>query len=142
MWHEFKAFLTKSNALALAVGVIVGAATGKVVTALVEDLLMPVVGLVLPKGDWREAQIVLSQSVDATGKATVSAIKYGHLIGSLIDFIAIAAVVFVITRALIRPDPETPTQTCLYCKETNAVDATKCKACGSRISAATAEVPA
>jgi large conductance mechanosensitive channel len=138
MWQEFKAFLTKSNALALAVGVIIGAATGKVVTAVVEDVMMPIIGLVLPKGDWREAQIVLSQSVDATGKATVNAIRYGHLIGNLIDFVVVAFMVFLITRALIRPDPETPTQTCPYCKETNAVDATRCKACASAIGGAPA----
>jgi len=74
---EFRSFLTKSNALALAIGVIVGAAMGKVVTALTNDILMPLIGLVLPKGDWREAQIVLSTATDATGKATINAIKYG-----------------------------------------------------------------
>src|SRR5947207_9125880 len=60
MLAEFKAFLTKSNALALAVGVIIGAATGKVVTALVGDILMPIISFVLPKGDWREAQVPLA----------------------------------------------------------------------------------
>jgi len=55
MLRDFKAFLTKSNALALAIGVVIGAATGKVVSGIVDDLLMPVIGLVLPSGDWREA---------------------------------------------------------------------------------------
>ena len=67
MLQDFKAFLTKSNALALAVSVIIGAATGKVVTALVEDLLMPIIGLILPAGDWRAAKIVLKTSTDAAG---------------------------------------------------------------------------
>jgi len=77
MLNEFKAFLTKSNALALAVGVIIGAAAGKIVSALTADLLMPLIALILPKGDWREAQIVLSTATDAAGKTTVNAIKYG-----------------------------------------------------------------
>ncbi len=64
MLGEFKQFLTKSNALALAVGVIIGAATGKVVTAVVEDLLMPLIGLILPAGDWREARVVLKTATE------------------------------------------------------------------------------
>lgn len=133
MLSEFKAFLTKSNALALAIGVIIGAASGKVVSALVADILMPIIGLVLPKGDWREAQIVLSQSTDAAGKATVNAIKYGDFLGNIVDFIAIAFVVYLLTKALLKPAPEAPSQTCPFCKESNAIDATKCKACTSAL---------
>ncbi len=134
MIGEFKAFLTKSNALALAIGVIIGAAMGKVVSALVEDVLMPVIGLVLPKGDWREAQIILSRKADfETGKITVNAIKYGDFIGNVVDFIVIAFVVFLVTKALIKPAPEAPSKECPFCKEKNAPDATKCKACTSAI---------
>ena len=79
MMQDFKAFLTKSNALALAIGVVIGAATGKVVSGIVDDLLMPVIGLVLPSGDWREAKFVLRTVTDAKGKVTESAIAYGHL---------------------------------------------------------------
>ena len=131
MLSEFRAFLTKSNALALAVGVIIGAAMGKVVSALVADILMPIVGLVLPKGDWREAQFVLSQVTDPTGKVSVNAIKYGDFLGNIVDFVVIAFIVFMVTKALLKPAPEVPTRTCPYCKETNAEDATKCKACTS-----------
>jgi large conductance mechanosensitive channel len=102
MLHEFKAFLTKSNALALAIGVIIGAATGKVVTAIVDDLIMPVIGFILPAGDWRDAQIVLSHSTDAAGKITVNAIKYGHFLGAVIDFICIALVIFLITKLFLK----------------------------------------
>jgi len=130
---EFKEFLTKSNALALAVGVIIGAASGKVVSALVGDILMPVIGLILPKGDWRDASIELSRSTDAAGKITVNAIKYGDFLGNAVDFIAIAFVVYLITKALLKPAPAAPSQTCPYCKEANAVDATKCKACTSAL---------
>jgi large conductance mechanosensitive channel len=130
---EFRAFLTKSNALALAIGVIIGGAMGKVVTAIVSDLLMPIVGLVLPKGDWRDAQVVLSTATDASGKTTVNALKYGDLLGNLADFVVIALVVFLITKALIRETPAAPSKECPFCRTGNAVDATKCKACASAI---------
>lgn len=135
MIKDFVAFMTKTNALALAVGVIIGAATGKVVSAVVDDLLMPVIGTVMPAGDWREAQIVLSHSTDATGKMTVNAIKYGHFLGSVIDFVIIAFVVYLITKAILPKDPAppaaAPTKTCGECLETIPLAATKCRACCS-----------
>ncbi len=132
MLQEFKAFLTKSNALALAVGVIIGAATGKVVSGVVDDLLMPIIGLILPAGDWREAKFVLRTVTDAKGKVTDSAIAYGHLIGTIIDFFFIALVVFLITKALIKPAPPgPPTKNCPECMEAIPAEARKCKACGS-----------
>jgi len=134
MFQEFKAFLTKTNALALAVAVVIGAAIGKVVAGFVDDLIMPIVGLALPSGDWREAKIVLKTVTDAKGKVTESAIAYGHLIGTVIDFIFIAFVVFLITKALIKPPPPgAPTKTCSECLETIPAGARKCKACGSAV---------
>lgn len=133
MWPEFKAFLTKSNALALAVAVIIGAAMGKVVTAITGDLLMPVIGMILPKGDWREAKVVLSTSTDAAGKLTENAIRYGDFFGAVVDFLIIAFVVFLLTKAMIKPAPEVPVKTCPYCKEKNDEAASKCKACTSAI---------
>lgn len=103
--NEFKTFLTKSNALALAIGVIIGAATGKMVTAIVDDLIMPIISLILPAGDWRDAQLVLSTSTDATGKVMVNALKYGHFLGSTIDFFCIAFIVFLITKFLLKDVP-------------------------------------
>jgi len=105
MVSEFREFLTKSNAMALAVGVIIGAAVGKVVTAISDDLIMPVVGLILPGGNWRDAKLVLSEGVDAAGKATENAILYGHFLGTLIDFVIVAVVVFFITKALLKNAP-------------------------------------
>lgn len=132
MLQEFKAFLTKSNALALAVGVIIGAATGKVVSGIVDDLLMPVIGLVLPSGDWREAKFVLKTVTDAKGKVTESAIAYGHLIGTIIDFMFIAFVVYLLTKALIKPPPPgPPSKNCPECLESIPAEARKCRACGS-----------
>lgn len=133
MYADFKSFLSKSNALALAVGVIIGAATGKVVSALVDDLLMPVIGVILPSGDWREARLVLKTVTDAAGKQTEAAIQYGHLIGTVIEFVLIAFVVFIITKALLRPEPAPeapPTKECPDCLEAVPEAARKCRACG------------
>ena len=67
MLRDFRDFLFKQNALALAVGVIIGAAIGRVVQSIVGDLLMPIIGLAMPGGDWREARIVLSETVGKDG---------------------------------------------------------------------------
>lgn len=134
MIKEFTDFLQKQNALALAIGVIIGGATGKVVTAIVNDLIMPLIGLVMPAGDWRQAQFVLSKSTDAAGAVTVNAIKYGDFIGSFIDFAIIAFVVFLITKALLPKEaPPAPTKSCNACLETVPVAATKCRACTSSV---------
>jgi large conductance mechanosensitive channel len=134
MLQEFRVFLTKSNALALAVGVVIGAATGKVVSGIVDGLLMPIIGLVLPSGDWREAKFVLRTASDAKGKVTESAIAYGHLIGTLIDFVCIAFVVFIVTKSLLKPPPPgPPTKNCPECLEVIPAEARRCKACGSSV---------
>src|SRR5439155_23263743 len=86
MYREFREFLLKQNALALAVGVITGAALGRVVTSLVADLLMPVVSLGMPAGDWRAAKVVLSRVVGPDGKEVVNSINYGAFAGTVIDF--------------------------------------------------------
>jgi len=133
MVREFREFLLKQNALALAVGVIIGAAIGKVVTSLVSDMLMPVISLALPTGEWRAAKIVLSQSVGPDGKEVVNAINYGAFIGTIIDFAIVAFVVFLIVRQLIKPAPDAPTKVCTFCREKVPAEATKCRACTSSI---------
>jgi len=136
MWNDFKSFLLKTNAFALAIGVIIGAATGKVVSAIVADLLMPVISLMIPSGSWREAQLVLSQTTGADGKPVLNALKYGDVLGNVVDFVIIAFVVFLLTKALIgeeKPAPAPPSKTCGECKETVAVDARRCKWCGSTL---------
>jgi large conductance mechanosensitive channel len=133
MWREFRAFLTKSNALALAVGVIIGAAVGSVVTALTQDILMPIISLVLPSGDWRQSRWVLGRGVDAAGKVTVNAVLYGHFAGALVDFVIIAFVIFLVTRALLRPAPSAPTKTCPLCLEVIPAAATRCRACTAAV---------
>ena len=136
MIAEFRGFLTKTNALALAIGVIIGAAVGNVVSALVADLLMPLIGLFLPSGDWREAKHVLKVSTDAAGKTTESAILYGHFLGTLLDFLIIAWVVFLIVRTLVKPvavPPAAPMKACPECQEMVPAVARRCRACTSAL---------
>jgi large conductance mechanosensitive channel len=133
MIREFRDFLFKQNALALAVGVIIGAAIGRVVQSVVGDLLMPVIGLALPGGDWRSARIVLSETVGKDGQPVVSAINYGTFIGTVIDFAIVAFVVFLILRIAITPEPPAATKTCPFCGETVPQAASRCRACTSAL---------
>jgi large conductance mechanosensitive channel len=130
MLSDFKAFLVKSNALALAIGVIIGAALGTVVTSLVDDIIMPPVGLLLGGVDFSELKIVLKA---AAGDAPEVAIRYGAFINSLIAFVVVAFVVWRLGKVFIKEDPDLPVKTCPFCREANAVDATKCKYCASTI---------
>src|SRR4051812_34090573 len=135
MWGEFRAFLTKTNALALAIGVIIGVALGAVVNSLVNDIIMPPIGYLLGGVEFQNLKVVLKPaSVDSAGKAVAEvAIRYGAFINSIITFVIVALVVFLIARRVIRPDPDVPVKICPFCKEANALDATKCKACASTI---------
>jgi large conductance mechanosensitive channel len=130
---EFRGFLTKTNALALAIGVIIGAAVANVVSGLASDILMPVIGLLLPKGDWRQARIVISKVTDAAGKPSESAILYGHFLGTVLDFLIISVVVFLIVRALVKPAPAEPTKACPECMEKVPAAARRCRACTSAL---------
>ncbi len=136
MVAEFRGFLTKTNALALAVGVMIGAAVGSVVTALTDDVLMPLVGLVLPSGDWRAAKLVLRTSTDAAGKTTESAILYGHLAGAILNFLIVSIVLFLIVKVLVRPvavvEAE-PTRKCPECLEMIPAAARRCRACTATV---------
>jgi large conductance mechanosensitive channel len=134
MWREFREFLFKQNALALAVGVILGAAVGRVVTSIVSDLFMPVIGLAMPGGNWRAARVVLSETVGSDGQPLVSAINYGAFLGTIIDFVIVAFVVFTIVRMALQPSPSDPTKGCPFCKETIPAAATRCRACTSALS--------
>lgn len=131
MLKEFKDFLLKTNALALAVGVIIGVAVGKVVSSLVSDVLMPIIGILIPGGAWRTLAIPITRNADGTPAAQI---MVGNLFGSIIDFVIIAFVIFMITKALLKPapaPPAPPTKQCKECLEAIAAEARKCKFCGS-----------
>ena len=123
MFAEFRAFLLKSNALALAIGVILGAALGTVVKSLVDDIIMPPIGKILGGVDF--SQLVITwDGVE---------IRYGLFINAVITFVIVAFVVFLIARSFIKEPPADEIKTCPFCKEANAVDATRCRACTSEI---------
>jgi large conductance mechanosensitive channel len=132
--REFKEFLVKQNALALAVAVIIGAAIGKVVSSIVEDVINPIIGLALPGGSWREAKIVLSRTTDAAGKVVENGVTYGHLIGAIVDFVIIAFVVFLIIKyALPKPEAAPATKECPECRTLIPASARRCNACAQPV---------
>ena len=124
MVSEFRAFLLKTNALALAIGVIIGAALGRVVTSLVDDIIMPPIGFVLGKVDFNALVLDLGSGV---------VIRWGAFISSIVGFLIVAFVVWQIGKMFIREEAAEATKTCPFCKEANAVDASKCRACASPI---------
>jgi len=134
MIKGFKEFLLKNNVLALAVAVIVGGAVGKVVSSLAADIIMPLISPLMPNGNWREATIEFGKKMGPDGKQIVNTINVGTFFGSVVDFLIIAIVVYMITKAFIKEapaPPPPPSKTCPRCKETVAVDATRCKFCTS-----------
>lgn len=90
MWKEFKQFAIKGNVLDLAIGVIIGGAFGKIVSSLVNDVIMPIIGLILGGVDFSNLQITVGEA----------AIKYGTFIQSIIDFLIIALSIFLFVRAI------------------------------------------
>ncbi len=135
---DFKEFLLKTNALALAVGVIIGGAVGKVVSSLVSDILMPPLGLLLGNIDFSGLFLNLSAThyatLDEAKKAGAPTLNYGLFVNTIIDFVIIAFCVFVITKIAMRPapaPPSPPTKECPQCCETVAKAAKKCRFCAS-----------
>jgi len=125
MWREFKAFLLKENVLALAIAVVVGAALNKLVTAVVEDFIMPIVAVATPDPKtW--------QSAVTPGPIPF---KIGDFGGALLNFLIIGFVAWRISKAFIRPAPTaTPaTKSCPFCKMTIDVAATRCAHCTSQL---------
>ena len=123
MWREFKAFLVKENVLTLALAVVIGVALGKLVTALVNDFIMPIVAVVTPGGNWRTATI------------DVGPVQFlvGDFLGVLLDFLIVAFVVWRISRAFIRPAPAAATRECPYCMSAIDARATRCAHCTATI---------
>jgi len=99
MLQEFKTFIAKGNVLDLAVGVVIGAAFGKITTSLVEDIINPILGILIGGVDFTELKIVLKEAVGETPEV---AIKYGNFIQTLIQFLIIAWVIFLIVKVANR----------------------------------------
>ncbi|WP_254561669.1 large-conductance mechanosensitive channel protein MscL [Dyadobacter diqingensis] len=99
MLQEFKTFIAQGNVLDLAVGVVIGAAFGKITTSLVEDIINPILGIIIGGVDFTQLKVVLKEAVGETPEV---AIKYGNFIQTMIQFLIIAWVIFLIVKAANR----------------------------------------
>jgi large conductance mechanosensitive channel len=127
MWREFKAFILKENVLALAIAVVIGGAMGKVVTAVVDDFIMPIVGAIAPAGTWQKMTINLGP------------IRFlaGDFLSALVNFLIIGFVVWRISKAFIKPAPPSTgpaTKECPYCRMSMDALASRCPHCTSELS--------
>jgi large conductance mechanosensitive channel len=135
MLKEFREFAVKGNAIDMAVGIIVGAAFGKIVGSLVSDVLMPPLGMLLGRMDFSSLAITLREK---TADAAAVTVKYGVFINSVIDFVILAFVVFLMVRQINRlkrePPPADPTtRDCPYCLNPIPIKASKCGHCTSAV---------
>jgi large conductance mechanosensitive channel len=146
MFKEFKEFAMRGNVLDMAVGIIIGAAFGKIITSFVNDILMPLIGLILGKVDFSNLFINLSGKSFATlaeAKAAGAAtLNYGLFINTVIDFAIVAFAIFMLVRAVNRmkrqPEaaPAAPTtKECSYCFSSIPIKATRCPHCTSELKA-------
>jgi large conductance mechanosensitive channel len=134
---EFKEFAMRGNVLDMAVGVIIGAAFGKIVTSLVNDIVMPPVGLLLGKADFSKLSVTLRQSKIP---ADVVTIKYGVFINTVLDFIIVAFAIFMLVKQVNRfkkkedtAGLEPTTKECPKCFSEISIKATRCPNCTSEI---------
>jgi large conductance mechanosensitive channel len=148
MWKEFREFAARGNVVDLAVGVIIGAAFGKIVTTLVEGVMMPPIGLLLGGIDFSSIFYVLDSSkgvpqslADAKTKG-IPVIAFGQFINDVINFLIVAFAVFLLVKqvnrlrsGLDRPAPATAptTRECPFCMTTIAIKATRCPNCTSQL---------
>lgn len=139
---EFKEFAVRGNVIDLAVGVVIGGAFGKIVKGLTDDLIMPFVGLVMPGGDWRSWGVTLKSAAPA-GPEGDTRLLFGDLLGVTVDFVIVAAVLFMIIKGVNRlqgPKPAAPapaTRECPSCLETVPKKASRCRACTSELAVIT-----
>jgi large conductance mechanosensitive channel len=130
MWNQFKAFLIKQNMLALAIAVVIGAATNDVIQGLVNDFIMPIVNAVAPTKAWQDLKFPSSGPVQFT---------YGHFLSVLIKFIIVGFICWRLTLALIKPaqpDEKPATRECPFCLQTIDARAKRCAYCTSQLAAA------
>ena len=146
MLKEFKKFAMRGNVLDMAVGIIIGGAFTPIVKSLVDDVMMPIVGLVLGRVDFGNLFVVLRQGAEAGPYATLEqarqagavTVNYGIFINTLVTFLIVAFAVFLLVRTVNRwqtPEEAPPpdTKPCPFCKTAVALDATRCPACTSEL---------
>lgn len=144
MLQEFKKFILRGNVLDLAVAVIIGGAFGKIVASLVEDVIMPPIGLLLGKVDFSNLYINLSggsyETLAKAREAGAVTINYGLFLNAVINFLIVGFVIFIAVKAANRvqkivPKEETPktTQNCPYCDSVISLKAKRCPNCTSNL---------
>lgn len=147
MWKEFRDFIARGNVIDLAVAVIIGAAFGRIVTALVEGIIMPPIGMLLSKVDFASLFVVLDSSRGlpsslAEAKASgIPVIAYGQLINDAVNFLIIAFVVFMLVKMVNRikskqEGGEITTKDCPFCLSTIPLKAKRCAHCTVDLQAA------
>ena len=144
MWKEFKAFIMRGNVIDLAVAVIIGGAFGKIVSSLVNDIIMPPIGLLLNGVNFTDlfwamdgAQYISLAAAQAAGAPVLA---YGSFIKNVVDFLIVAIVIFLMIKGINKvakkpaPAPATPTtKECPFCCSTIAIKATRCPNCTSEV---------
>jgi large conductance mechanosensitive channel len=146
MWKEFRDFAMRGNVIDLAIGIVIGAAFGKIVTSFVNDILMPPLGLLLGQVDFSSLFLNLSgkhyDSLAEARAAGAATINYGVFINTVLDFLIVAFAVFLLVKQVNRltrkpaeaPKPAT-TRECPYCVSTIPIRATRCPNCTSSLQA-------
>jgi len=136
---EFREFAVKGNVMDLAIGLIIGAAFNKIVTSLVNDIIMPPIGLLLGKVDFTNLFFTFgSKHYDTLAKAKAAGavtVSYGAFINTVIEFIIVAFAVFFVIRFInrMRRDPEPTQKKCQFCKSDIDMDAVRCPHCTSQL---------
>lgn len=141
LFKEFRSFAVKGNVIDLAVGVIIGAAFGKIVTSLVQDIINPPLGLVIGKVDFSNLHVTLKKAAVANGQTQPAVtVNYGNFLNVLVQFVITAFAIFLLVKAINaardRIEPEKPidapvTKQCRFCLSDIPPDAIKCKFCTS-----------
>jgi large conductance mechanosensitive channel len=145
MLKEFKEFAMRGNVLDMAIGIIIGAAFGKIISSLVNDVLMPPIGLLLGKVDFSSLFIDLSgqshASLAAAKAAGAATINYGVFLNTILDFLIVAFAIFLLIRQVNRfkrqPEAAAPTtKDCPFCTSSIPLKAVRCPHCTSQLQAA------
>ena len=141
MFKEFKEFIMRGNVMDLAIGIVIGAAFGKIVTSFVSDILMPPIGFLFGKMDFSNLYINLSgghyDSLKAAKDAGAATINYGLFLAVVIDFLIVAFAIFLVIRMVNRMrrkkevEPEAATKECAFCLSSIPINAIKCAHCTS-----------